>query len=141
MPRIGVYESAGQVGHPDLPLPVTNAAAVPAAAVGTSVTAGAIGAVVADTGDIPAGDYFVEVSLGFSGVLAAGKHIEVQHRNAADAATLRVLGLCPAGQSHYFELKRITILEGESIRAVIGAVAAAAAEVAHASIRVYKIQT
>lgn len=100
-------------------------------------TASIAAAVVADSGALAAGTYRVEITLGFSGAPAAGKHITVQHRNAADAATLQSLGLCPAGESATILLERVVVAANERIRAVIGAVAAAAAEVTQAQIRAY----
>jgi hypothetical protein len=37
--------------------------------------------VVADTGALAAGVYDLEITLGFSGVLAAGKHLSVEHQH------------------------------------------------------------
>lgn len=99
------------------------------------VTAGAIAAVIADTGALPAGTYDVEITLGFSGAGVAGKHISVEHRNAANAANVQALGLCPAAAVKTIYLSRVAVALNERIRAVIGPVAAAAAEVAHATIR------
>jgi hypothetical protein len=50
-------------------------------------TAPAAGALIATTAALAAGDYMVEISMGFSDVLAAGKALAFEHRNAADAAT------------------------------------------------------
>lgn len=98
-------------------------------------TAPGAAAVVADTGALAAGLYDLEITLGFSGVLAAGKHISVEHRNAANGANIAQLGLCPAGGVKTIYISRVVVAANERVRAVIGAVAAAAAEVAHATIR------
>jgi len=48
-------------------------------------------AVIADSGPLPAGDYDIFASMSMNGNLTATGHIELQHRNAANAATLAVL--------------------------------------------------
>jgi hypothetical protein len=98
-------------------------------------TAPAIAAVIADTGALAAGVYDLEITLGFSGVLAAGKHLSVEHRNAANAANVFQYGLCPAGASKTVYISRVVVAANERIRVVVGPVAAAAAEVTHATIR------
>lgn len=48
--------------------------------------------VVADTGPLPAGDYDVMANLQFNGTLAAaGQTVVLEHRDAANAATLATL--------------------------------------------------
>lgn len=98
-------------------------------------TAPAAAQVIADTGALPAGAYDLEITLGFSGVLAAGKHISVEHRNAANGANIQQLGLCPAGAPKTIYLSRVVVALNERVRAVVGAVAGGASEVAHATIR------
>jgi len=110
----------------------------PTAASGNA-SAPAANAVVADSGALAAGTYYVEVSLGFSGTLAAGKHLQIEHRNAANNATVNTLGMCPAGVSTIVVRERVVVALNERIRVVIGAVAAAASEVAIAEVRVYKL--
>lgn len=99
--------------------------------------AGIAGSVVADTGPLPQGDYDVEITLGFSGIAAAGKHIQVEHRNAANNAVVQEYALCPAGAAHGLNLSKITLAANERIRAILGAVAAGAGEAAHACIRAF----
>lgn len=100
-------------------------------------TASIAAALIADTGQLAAGTYMVEVVLGFSGTGAAGKHLAVQHRDAANTGTVSPLGLCPAGGAIGLAFERVVIAANQRIRVVVGAVAAAAAEVTQAQIRVY----
>lgn len=99
-----------------------------------AVTAAAAGAVVADTGALAAGTYRVEIAMGYSGTLAAGKHVSCEHRNAANGATLATLALVPAGDSGAFVIPKLVVALNERVRVVTGIISAAA-EVAQASIR------
>lgn len=98
-------------------------------------TAPAAAAVIADTGALAAGSYEIRCQGGHSGVLAAGKHLMFEHRNAANAATLHN-HLVPAGMTGDWELPRVTLALNERIRAVIGEAAGEAASVAAADIYV-----
>lgn len=109
----------------------------PAASVGGSVAAPAAAAVIADTGPLPAGDYTVDVELDASAVLAAGKGLIVEHRNAANGATLKQLGGNAAGQSRTLAIRRLTLAANERVRVIVGAVAFGAGEVATAAIQAY----
>lgn len=102
-------------------------------------TASAIGAVIADTGDLAVGAYLLEITMGFSGVSAAGKHLLAERRNAGDTATVHTLAMCPAGGAMGMAFARVDVAANESIRVIVGPVAAAAGEVATACIRAYKI--
>lgn len=106
-------------------------------AIGAETTASIAAAVIADTGALAVGSYRVEITLGFSGTVVAGKHIVVQHRDAANTGNIGILALCPSGASVHIVLERVVIAATERIRAVIGAVAAGVGEVSQASIRVY----
>lgn len=99
-------------------------------------TAPAIGAVIADTGALPAGTYLVEIRAAGSCVRAAGKQLEVQHRNAANAANVNILATTP-GEPVTTETFRVVLALNERIRIVVGAVAFAAAEIANGLVRVY----
>lgn len=101
------------------------------------VTAAGIGVLIADSGPLPAGTYFVEIAMGGSGVGAAGKHLQIEHRNAANAATLMAKGICPYGGSTLMVFERVVIALNERIRVVQSGVAGAAGEVAHARVAVY----
>lgn len=104
------------------------------------VVAAAAAALIADTGALAAGAYRVEFTVGLSGALAAGKGIDLEHRDAANAATLRNLAHCPGGQMVDGVIERIVLAANERIRAVQGAVAGEAASVSHASIRATLVQ-
>lgn len=56
-----------------------------------SAIAPAANTVVADTGQLPAGTYDVLAHLSISGIIAGSGVITVQHRNAANAATLATI--------------------------------------------------
>lgn len=114
----------------------TNSAA---ANVGAQVVAPAAAALIADTGALPAGDYKVELDLDAAAALAAGKQLIVEHRNAANAATLRQLGACTAGASKSVTIARVPLAANERIRVIVGAVLFAAGEVATAAIRAYPV--
>jgi len=65
----------------------------------------AANAIVIDTGQLPAGDYDIFGSIAYSGTGTANGHIELQHRNAANAATLAVLIDSPnSGRSSAIEI-------------------------------------
>jgi hypothetical protein len=112
----------------------TNAAA---ASVGAIATAPGAAAVVVDTGALPAGDYTIDVELDAAAVLAAGKALVVEHRNAANAATVKQLGGCSAGQSRTLTIRRLTLAANERVRVVVGAVAFGAGETGTAAIQAY----
>ena len=125
-------------GDDNAPLPTSYVPFVdPVVAFGQQVGITAAATVVADSGPLAAGRYAVEVDLGFSGTLVAGKHISVEHRNAANNGNIAQLGLCPGGAAPHIFLERVVVAANERIRAVVGAVATLAGEVVHASIRVY----
>lgn len=105
-----------------------------AANVGASVTAVGIGANIADTGALAAGDYRVIAHAASDGAVAAGKSLVLVHRNAADAADVRELGGCsPAGEAR-IEIPRITLAANERIRWRGGAVAHGAGEIARGNV-------
>jgi hypothetical protein len=115
---------------------ISRAPGVPTVASGQAAAPTA-GQVIADTGALAAGIYDIEVTLGFSGAAAAGKQITVEHRNAANNANIQQYAMLPCPGAHPVYFARVSVAAGERIRAVIGAVAAAASEVAHATIRVH----
>ena len=102
--------------------------------VGATVTAVGIGAVIADTGALAAGDYRIIANLGAHGVSAAGKSIVLEHRDAANATTVRQLARCPFGRGLTLQIDRVTIAANERIRAIGGSVAGGAGENASAQI-------
>lgn len=135
MATIGTYPA--RAGGDSDPIPVSSSPLVAPLFTSGQQVAPVAAIVVTDTGALGAGVYRVEANLGFSGVLAAGKHLTLEHRNAANAANVTQLGMCPAGGSESFVFERVVLAAGERIRAIVGAVAAAAGEVAHGTIRVY----
>lgn len=108
-------------------------------AAGGSAAAPTAAQVIADTGQLAAGVYYIEAFLAISGASLAGKHLVLQHRDAANAATLMELALCPAGGAMGAGRERLVVALNERVRVVVGAVAVAAAEVAHAEIAAYKL--
>lgn len=99
-------------------------------------TASAIGAVIADTGPMPAGKYLLELRASASCVRTAGKQLQVEHRNAANAATLNLLHSTP-GEPTHVETFRIVLAANERVRIVVGAVAMGAGEIANGLVRLY----
>lgn len=99
-----------------------------------ATTASGAAAVIADTGALAAGDYDFDVTLGAAGVVVAGKCIILEHRDAANAATLKNLALVGADEALALTIRRMAIATNERIRAIVGAVAFAAAERSQASI-------
>lgn len=51
----------------------------------------AVNAIIADTGPLPAGDYDIFAMLTVQGVMNVIGSVQLQHRNAADAATIGTL--------------------------------------------------
>ena len=86
---------------------------------------------------MPAGVYYVEITFSNSGVAAAGKHTQAEHRNAANNATNIVLGGCPYPGATQVWRERVVLALNERVRVVQSAVAGAAAEVAIAEVALY----
>jgi len=83
-----------------------------------------VATVIATTGQLPAGEYDVWAELSNVGVSPGTSHMELQHRNAADAATLAVLADVPSsgvavGVSSQVPMVGYTIAANERLRAVI----------------------
>jgi hypothetical protein len=91
-------------------------------------------ALIADTGALAAGQYRIECDCGIADVAAAGKGIAIEHRDAANAATLHSV-VVPAQDSRSVIWERTVIAANERIRAVNLAVAGTAGSVFGASIR------
>lgn len=104
---------------------------------GGVVTAAAAAAVIADSGPLAAGTYYVEIIMGASGAAAAGKHLQVEHRDAANTGTVIVRGICPYGGAVSFVKERVVVALNQRIRVVQSSILGAAAEVAQATVRVY----
>ena len=116
--------------------PVITAVPVPVVGQGKATTPAA-NAVIADTGALVAGDYLVEITMGFADTVLAGKGLACEHRNAANAATVAELGVCPAGTAAPIVYKRVSVAANERIRVVNLAVVGAAGSVAQATIRAH----
>ena len=87
----------------------------------------AIGAVQADTGALPAGLYDVLIHLAVADVIAAGVGLFVEHRNAANGATLKDLGgHTPGGGGMKLRLEQYRLATNERIRVVAGSAAGGA---------------
>lgn len=86
-----------------------------------------IGAVQADSGSLAAGDYEVDIFLSVSDTNAVGKGLVVEHRDAANAVTLRNIGGCAVPGQTPIHLKRWTLALNERIRVIAGSAAGAAA--------------
>ena len=95
-------------------------------AVSAKNAAPGIGAVQADTGALAAGTYDFDVYLAISDTVAVGKGLVVEHRNAANAATLfNIGGAAPSGQIQ-IQIRSYPLLLNERVRVIAGTVAGAA---------------
>lgn len=94
----------------------TNKAAAPAA-----------NALLATTGALPAGLYDFQIHLVCSDTPAPGRGIVVEHRNAADAATLKDLGGATPETTVDLVIKNYRLALNERIRVIAGTAAAIAA--------------
>lgn len=101
-----------------------------------SAAAAAIDTVVADTGALPAGTYRIDVNAGILGVQTAGVGFVVEHRNAANAATLEVLGGGVQGQ---VAVDRLVVATNERVRVKVDAVALPLLTKLSANVRAYRI--
>lgn len=86
----------------------------------------AANAVQATTGALAAGDYDFYIHLCAADTIAVGKGLVIEHRNAADTATLFHLAAIPAAESIRVELLRYTIATNERIRVIVGTAAGTA---------------
>jgi hypothetical protein len=84
-------------------------------------------AVQATTGALAAGNYDFDINLACADTVAVGKGLVVEHRNAADNATLQNLGACtPNGGAVVIQLRNYPIATNERIRVIAGTAAGAA---------------
>jgi hypothetical protein len=86
----------------------------------------AIGAVQADTGALAAGDYDFDVYLVVSDTVAVGKGLVIEHRNAANGATLQTLGGVSTQGELALRFRRYTMATNERLRIIAGTAAGAA---------------
>lgn len=82
--------------------------------------------VMATTGALAAGNYDFDILLAAADTIAVGKGMVVEHRNAADSATLHNLGGVQASGNAQIQLRRYTIATNERIRVIAGTAAGAA---------------
>jgi hypothetical protein len=94
--------------------------------VGASNVAPAANAVQADTGQLSAGNYEFVVNLSASDTVAVGKGLIVEHRNAANNATVVVLGAVAPSGAVALHIPRITLAANERVRVIVGTVSGAA---------------
>jgi hypothetical protein len=85
-----------------------------------------IGAVQADTGALAAGDYDFDVYLVVSDTVAVGKGLVIEHRNAANGATLQTLGGVSTQGELALRFRRYTMAANERLRIIAGTAAGAA---------------
>jgi hypothetical protein len=84
-------------------------------------------AVQCDTGALSAGDYDFDINLACSDVVAVGKGLVIEHRNAANGANINVLGGCtPNGGQDCVKIRRLTLAANERVRVIAGTAAGAA---------------
>lgn len=122
MVKLLVLAAAIFLSHPAL-AQITGT--VPLTCVSAANAAPGISAVQADTAALTAGDYEVYASGMVSDTVAVGKGLVLEHRNAANGATLfNLSGASAEGQiSVYFP--RITVAASERFRWIAGTAAGA----------------
>lgn len=94
--------------------------------VSAKTAAPAANAVQADTGALAAGNHDFDIQVFVSDTVAVGKGLIVEHRNAANGATLQNLGGVPAGGADQIRLRNYAIAANERIRVIAGTAAGAA---------------
>lgn len=98
------------------------------------VAAPAIGAVIADTGQLAAGDYDFDVLMVVSDTVVVGKGLVIEHRNAANGVTLQNLGGVSTQGELEVRIRRYTMALSERVRVIAGTAAGAAASMYVAAI-------
>lgn len=94
----------------------------------------AIGAVLADSGALPAGLYDFQIHLVCSDTPAPGRGMVVEHRNAANGATLKDLGGATPETVVDLYIKHYRLAADERIRVIAGTAAGIAASMYVSSI-------
>jgi hypothetical protein len=125
----------GSAADPQSVLTATLATTVQGAQSGAAAAAGTV---VTDTGQLPAGTYSLDFEVAVLGVQVAGVGLVVEHRNAANGATVSVLGGCPGGAAVEGHLEGIVLAANERIRVVVGAVALPASTTGIARLHAYR---
>ena len=109
-------------------LPKAREDSVPMSWVSAVVTAPAANVIIADTGALAAGDYDFDVTMAIADTtLTAGKVLLLEHRNAANNATLQTLAICVQQGAIDKQIRRYTLALNERVRIIQGAVAGLAA--------------
>lgn len=117
MATIGTYPGRATSGTQDTdPLPIVGQLGTPVVGAAVSAAAPAAGTVVGDTGPLAAGTYRIKYVAAGSGVLAAGVHMEFQHRNAANSANIQAGPICPMGGSVMEEIPKVVVAANERFR-------------------------
>ena len=98
-----------------------------------------VSTVIATTPALPAGDYLVEISMGYADALLAGRGLTCEHRNAADSGTVNELGMVMAGACLTQTYNRIAVAANEKVRVISLSVVGAANSVAGATIQAYRL--
>jgi hypothetical protein len=117
---------------------------VPPVPLTTSVVASAIviapaaNAVIADSGQLPAGVYRVVVHFGSTGVAGVGKGMSYEHRNAGNTANVATFTI-PTPSYFRAELCYVTVALNERVRVVNATTAGAASERYSAHIEVSRV--
>lgn len=105
-----------------------------------NTVAPAANAVLADSGQLAAGLYDIDMFAAVADTLAVGKGIVIEHRNAANGATLQSYMGCPAGNGAQLNLRGVVVQTNERIRAIVMAGAPAALSQYVASISIRKVK-
>lgn len=116
------------------PVPVSLAGRGPFSFVSAKTAAPAANAVQCDSGQLPAGDYELEIQLAISDTVAVGKGLVIEHRNAANSANINVLGGCTPGETVDISIDKIAVALNERIRVIAGTAAGAASSMYVSSI-------
>jgi hypothetical protein len=105
-----------------------------------SATAVGAGAVIAAGAVAPATGYYkVSYDISALGPAAAGQGVIVEHRNAANSGTTRILGGCSMGSNQYGEVERLYLAVSERVRAIGGPAAGAASTYVAARITLIRV--
>ena len=76
----------------------------------------AVNTIFLDTGALVAGTYDFDINLSCFGALTAGLGVIVEHRNAANSATLQTIAACQQGGTFSFKITNYVIATNERIR-------------------------
>lgn len=102
--------------------------------VSARVAAPVANSIIVDTGALAAGEYDFDAALCAADTITVGEGLILEHRNAANAATLHNLGLVGSASSLQLRLRRYTIAANERLRVISGTAAASASSIYVAAI-------